>query len=163
MPGLICLREKLWTRTYSIGDQVPTCPVFTRAKIKSRFGIFSQFRVTSCIHTFLKILAKWEIHRGSPRIWTRVALCISYDNNNNHMYVCARACVYTCACMCCVHNKFRKIKKLELWWSLIWLLFTSTQIGWNVFRQQYKWLRVKTIIISSSGGARGVMVEVSVV
>ena len=39
MPGLICLREKLWTRTYSIGDQVPTCPVFTRAKIKSRFGI----------------------------------------------------------------------------------------------------------------------------
>ena len=46
MPGLICLREKLWTRTYSIGDQVPTCPVFTRAKIKSRFGIFSQFAVT---------------------------------------------------------------------------------------------------------------------
>ena len=39
MPVLICLREKLWTRTYSIGDQVPTCPVFTRAKIKSRFGI----------------------------------------------------------------------------------------------------------------------------
>ena len=39
MPGLICLREKLWTRTYSIGDQVPTCPVFTRAKIKSRFRI----------------------------------------------------------------------------------------------------------------------------
>ena len=39
MPGLICLREKLWTRTYSIRDQVPTCPVFTRAKIKSRFGI----------------------------------------------------------------------------------------------------------------------------
>ena len=39
MPGLICLREKLWTRTYSIGDQVPTCPVFTRAKIKSHFGI----------------------------------------------------------------------------------------------------------------------------
>ena len=26
-------------RTYSVGDQVPTCPVFTRAKIKSRFGI----------------------------------------------------------------------------------------------------------------------------
>ena len=39
MPVLICLREKLWTRTYSIGDQVPTCPVFTRVKIKSRSGI----------------------------------------------------------------------------------------------------------------------------
>ena len=39
MPVLICLREKLWTRTYFTRDQVPTCPVFTRAKIKSRFGI----------------------------------------------------------------------------------------------------------------------------
>ena len=39
MPVLICLREKLWTRTYSTRDQVPTCPVFTRAKIKPRFGI----------------------------------------------------------------------------------------------------------------------------
>ena len=39
MPVLICLRKKLWTRTYSIRDQVPTCPVFTCAKIKSRFGI----------------------------------------------------------------------------------------------------------------------------
>ena len=39
MPVLICLREKLWTRTYSIRDQVPTCPVFTRAEIKFRFGI----------------------------------------------------------------------------------------------------------------------------
>ena len=48
MPGLICLREKLWTRTYSIGDQVPTCPVFTRAKIKVPFWDFSQFAVTHC-------------------------------------------------------------------------------------------------------------------
>ena len=39
MPVLICLRKKLWTRTYSTRDQVPTCPVFTRVKIKSRFGI----------------------------------------------------------------------------------------------------------------------------
>ena len=50
MPVLIFLREKLWTRTYSIGDQVPTCPVFTRAKIKSRFGILvnlpSQYTVS---------------------------------------------------------------------------------------------------------------------
>ena len=37
----LCAREKkLWTRTYSTRDQVPTCPVFTRAKIKSRFVIF---------------------------------------------------------------------------------------------------------------------------
>ena len=41
-----CLREKLWTRTYSRGDQVPTCPVFTRVKIKSRFWDFSRFAVT---------------------------------------------------------------------------------------------------------------------
>ena len=46
MPCLICLREKLWTRTYHIGDQVPTCPVFTRAKIKVPFWDFSQFAVT---------------------------------------------------------------------------------------------------------------------
>ena len=39
MPALICLRKKLWTRTYSTRDQVSTCPVFTRAKVKSRFGI----------------------------------------------------------------------------------------------------------------------------
>ena len=31
--------RKTLNRTYSVGDQVPTCPVFTRAKIKSRFGI----------------------------------------------------------------------------------------------------------------------------
>ena len=30
--------RKTLNRTYSVGDQVPTCPVFTRAKIKSRFG-----------------------------------------------------------------------------------------------------------------------------
>ena len=43
MPVLICLRKKLWTRTYSIRDQVPTCPVFTRAKIKPRSGIKVKF------------------------------------------------------------------------------------------------------------------------
>ena len=31
--------DKLWTRTYFTRDQVPVCPVFTRAKIKSRSGI----------------------------------------------------------------------------------------------------------------------------
>ena len=49
MPVLICLREKLWTRTCYIGDQVPTCSVFTRAKIKVPFWDFSQFRVTDCL------------------------------------------------------------------------------------------------------------------
>ena len=33
--------RKTLNRTYSVGDQVPTCPVFTRAKIKSRFEDFS--------------------------------------------------------------------------------------------------------------------------
>ena len=44
IPHIICQflcarKKKLWTRTYSTWDQVPTCPVFTRVKIKSRFGI----------------------------------------------------------------------------------------------------------------------------
>ena len=43
IPHVICqvlyAWEKNWARTYSIGDQVPTCAVFTRAKIKSRYGI----------------------------------------------------------------------------------------------------------------------------
>ena len=30
-------------RTYSVGDQVPTCPVFPRAKIQSSFGILVNF------------------------------------------------------------------------------------------------------------------------
>ena len=46
MPVLICLRKELWTGLISVGDQVPTCPVFTRAKIKSRLGILVQFAVT---------------------------------------------------------------------------------------------------------------------
>ena len=46
MPVLMCPRKKLWTKTYSTRDQVPTCPVFTRAKIKSRFGILKNFSVT---------------------------------------------------------------------------------------------------------------------
>ena len=43
MPVLICLRKKLWTRTSSTRDQVPTCPVFTRAKIKTPFWDKSKF------------------------------------------------------------------------------------------------------------------------
>ena len=33
-------------RTYSVGDQVPTCPVFTRAKTKVPFWDLSRFPVT---------------------------------------------------------------------------------------------------------------------
>ena len=44
MPVLICLRKELWTGLISVGDQVPTCPVFTRAKNKVPFWDFRQFR-----------------------------------------------------------------------------------------------------------------------
>ena len=78
MPGLICLREKLWTRTYSVGDQVPTCPVFTRAKIKSRFGILVNFVVTNIYNFNFKQLnpvdgsyigRPWCQRHGSGRVW----------------------------------------------------------------------------------------------
>ena len=64
MPGLICSREKLWTRTYSIGDQVPTCPVFTHAKIKSRFGILVNFASHYIIYStnILTLLAELRIY-----------------------------------------------------------------------------------------------------
>ena len=52
MPVPICPRKKLWTRTYSTRDQVPTCPIFTRAKIKSRYGTLKNFRVTPVITAF---------------------------------------------------------------------------------------------------------------
>ena len=48
MPVLICLRKELWTGLISVGDQVPTCPVFTRAKNKVPFWDFSHFAVTVC-------------------------------------------------------------------------------------------------------------------
>ena len=51
MPVLICLRKELWTGLISVGDQVPTCPVFTRAKIKSHLGILVNFPVTTCQHS----------------------------------------------------------------------------------------------------------------
>ena len=53
MPVLICLRRELWTGLISVGDQVPTCPVFTRAKIKSCLGILVNFPVTSVIFRIL--------------------------------------------------------------------------------------------------------------
>ena len=42
-PFLYAWEKKLWTRTYSTRDQVPTCPIFTRAKIKPRSGIKVKF------------------------------------------------------------------------------------------------------------------------
>ena len=59
MPVLICLRKELWTGLISVGDQVPTCPVFTRAKIKSRLGILVNFPVT--LSTIKQIIVTWHI------------------------------------------------------------------------------------------------------
>ena len=60
MPVLICLRKELWTGLISVGDQVPTCPVFTRAKIKSHFGIlvnlpshYPKLEYTGCVSPVL--------------------------------------------------------------------------------------------------------------
>ena len=62
MPVLICLRKELWTGLISVGDQVPTCPVFTRAKIKSRFGIivnlpsqYTPYFITFALYTVSSI------------------------------------------------------------------------------------------------------------
>ena len=55
--------DKLWTRTYSTRDQVPTCPVFTRVKIKSRFGILKNSH-----HTWKKCYA---IKAGSTAMTQR--------------------------------------------------------------------------------------------
>ena len=46
--------EKLRTMTYYTRDQVPVCPVFTHAKIKSRFGI----KVNFSRHTWKKMPQK---------------------------------------------------------------------------------------------------------
>ena len=90
MPVLICLREKIWTRTYSKGDQVPTCPVFTRAKIKSRFGNFSQKTVTMTLWSFtpLRVLfhtlifSNWGLNNSkSPQV-SRTPLGIQADLYN---------------------------------------------------------------------------------
>ena len=86
MPVLICLREKLWTRTYYIGDQVPTCPVFTRAKIKVPFWDFSQFRVAVgfdfCLYLHSQRIRWTSFSRTYP------ALCIyqwSVWSNFSHL------------------------------------------------------------------------------
>ena len=96
MPVLICLREKLWTRTYSIGYQVPTCPVFTRAKIKSRFGILvnlpSQYTYAQ-IHRYTYTYAQIHIHTHTclhtykhthTHIWTHVHTTINYTHSLSH-------------------------------------------------------------------------------
>ena len=56
----LCAREKnLWTRTYSTRDQVPTCLVFTRAKIKSRFGILKNLP-SQYTHDVIKMYSNWS-------------------------------------------------------------------------------------------------------
>ena len=58
MPVLICLRKELWTGLISVGDQVPTCPVFTRAKIKSHLGILVNLPSQLALYTFS--LSTWK-------------------------------------------------------------------------------------------------------
>ena len=79
MPVLICLRKELWTGLISVGDQVPTCPVFTRAKIKSRLGILVNLPShwsTASMLTSLPLQpkqsnpmadSKWPCHSLSPQ------------------------------------------------------------------------------------------------
>ena len=83
MPGLICLREKLWTRTYSIGDQVPTCPVFTRAKIKPRSGI----KVNLSRHNLLIFIATWS----NPFIKMNKNLCFCEITDFQRFFVSSKS------------------------------------------------------------------------
>ena len=78
MPVLICLREKLWTRTYSIRDQVPTRPVFTRAKIKSCFGILVDL-LSQHTHTHTQTHTRTHIYTHDYFINRTIAifLCIN--------------------------------------------------------------------------------------
>ena len=46
MPVPICSEKGLWIRTYSTRNQVPDCPVFTRAKNKFPSWGFNNFAVT---------------------------------------------------------------------------------------------------------------------
>ena len=83
MPDLICLREKLWTRTYSIRDQVPTCPVFTRAKIKSRFGIL----VNLPSHQHQLVVFQWSLSDSkSPQV-SRILITILVNFNNSVVWI----------------------------------------------------------------------------
>ena len=54
--------KKLWTRTYSTRDQAPTCPIFTRTKIKSRFGILKNLPSHCLTRT------------GSQKTWVFISL-----------------------------------------------------------------------------------------
>ena len=82
MPVLICLRKKLWTRTYSTRDQVPTCPVFTRAKIKSRFGILKNLP-SQYIYIYIYVYAYIYIY----------IYMISYLWSGTHTHVMSRLCL----------------------------------------------------------------------
>ena len=95
MPVLICPREKLWTRTYSVGDLVPTCSVFTRAKIKSRFGILvnlpSQYiYMCVCVSIYIYMCVCVSIY-ACVCAWVYIYVCVS-------VYICVCACIYMCVC-----------------------------------------------------------------
>ena len=81
MPVLICLRKELWTGLISVGDQVPTCPVFTRAKIKFRLGILINFPVTlPNINSFISTQLNGFKHR-------HVTQTIQFRNTVNEFQV----------------------------------------------------------------------------
>ena len=61
--------RKTLNRNYSVGDQVPTCPVFTRAKIKSRFGI-----LVNLPSQIIIIIGLEELENGG-RIETKAQYC----------------------------------------------------------------------------------------
>ena len=100
MPVLICRREKLWTRTYSTGDQVPTCPVFTRAKIKSRLGDFSQFAVTIAYFIYTPLLSR----SASVHLFTLSFILPVYhlvSLSGHHLY---SSSLYSIVLSCCLYS-----------------------------------------------------------
>ena len=128
MPVLTCLREKLWTGLISVGDQVPTRPVFTRAKIKSRFGIIVNFasqlligNTLSCLRSAVLVVIGlecwWCVRRDvywtsgpwTLHVWLQLLLIADYVSFacvlNDHICIArVTACVQKCifiSRLCC--------------------------------------------------------------
>ena len=103
--------RKTLNRTYSVGDQVPTCPVFTRAKIKSRFGILvnlpSQYYLPkdqSCQYYL---------------IWGKVISILSHLQIS-HIYTLSledQSCQHT------ISPEDQSCQYYPIWWSVMLILF----------------------------------------
>ena len=51
----------------------------------------------------------WKMPTASSRIWTRVAVFISYDDNHHTTVISLYICIYVCVCVCvCVCEKERE-------------------------------------------------------